>query len=265
MALTFARTGKRSLPPRLWIYGKHKVGKSTFAASIPKNLFLPFEEGLDAIVADALWQDRPGRCAESAQDLWEAIYQLRTEPHEFQALTIDTLDWLEPHFHKEVCLTAGKQDIDAVGGGFQKGQKLALKYWRLLTEELDKLRRDRGMAVILLAHAAAKRFESPDVAPYDRWEPKIDKLAAAVLAEWVDVIGYADFETAAVKAEEHFGKDVRLGVATGRRILRLGDRASSVCGNRYSLPSEIPFSWEAFSMAYVAAQKQAEKVASGNG
>ena len=40
-------------PPRIVLYGTHGIGKSTFAAQAPNPVFIPTEEGLDAINATA--------------------------------------------------------------------------------------------------------------------------------------------------------------------------------------------------------------------
>ena len=42
-------TGKAQQPPRLMIYGSEGVGKSTFAASAPKPIFVQTEDGLSEI------------------------------------------------------------------------------------------------------------------------------------------------------------------------------------------------------------------------
>ena len=42
-------TGKAQQPPRIMIYGSEGVGKSTFAASAPKPVFVQTEDGLSEI------------------------------------------------------------------------------------------------------------------------------------------------------------------------------------------------------------------------
>ena len=40
-------TGKTPAPPRVLIYSDPGVGKSSFAATAPKPVFIPLEDGLD--------------------------------------------------------------------------------------------------------------------------------------------------------------------------------------------------------------------------
>ena len=42
-------TGRQPQPPRIMIYGSEGVGKSTFAASAPKPIFVQTEDGLSEI------------------------------------------------------------------------------------------------------------------------------------------------------------------------------------------------------------------------
>ena len=42
-------TGKTPAPPRVLIYSDPGVGKSSFAATAPKPVFIPLEDGLDQI------------------------------------------------------------------------------------------------------------------------------------------------------------------------------------------------------------------------
>ena len=41
--------GREAQPPRIMIYGSEGVGKSTFAASAPKPIFIQTEDGLGEI------------------------------------------------------------------------------------------------------------------------------------------------------------------------------------------------------------------------
>lgn len=262
MALSVTRTGRRMLPPRLLLYGPHKVGKSTFAANIPGAVFLPLEEGLDALDVPAFWQEEPGRRAHNLGMVMDALASLEHEEHDYQAVVLDTVDWLEPLIWQDVCKREGKASIEDFGYG--KGYLKAIASWESLLHQLDVLR-GKGMACVLIGHAEIKRYDSPDVEPYDRWQPKLNKSAWALLAEWSDVIGYADFETKARKVGESFGSPHRLGFATGHRVLRLADSAGCVCGNRYGLPAEIPFSWSDFSQAFASVSLQSELEPASNG
>jgi hypothetical protein len=42
------------------------------------------------------------------------------------------------------------------------------------------------MMVVLIAHAKIKRFENPETEAYDRYSPRLNKHASALVQEWCD-------------------------------------------------------------------------------
>jgi hypothetical protein len=237
------RTGATPRPPRLLIYGPHKIGKSTFAAQAPNPIFIQIEDGLDALDTSAFPQ---------ALD-WETVVaqigSLATEQHEFNTLVVDSLDWLERLIWAHVCTQAGHKSIEDFGYG--KGYIAAVDVWKLFLEMINHLRDKRGMAVIMLAHAEIKRFDAPDkAASYDRYQPKLHAKAGALVSEAVDVIGFANYQVSIVKEEQGFNKERAVGKGTGMRRLFFEERPSHIAGNRYRLPAEIEFSWSAFADAF---------------
>ena len=78
--------GRTQKPPRVFVYGTSGIGKSTFGSQAPKPIFVPTEDGLDEI-----------DCAKFplAATYEEVIAALRTQPHEFESVVLDSLDWLE--------------------------------------------------------------------------------------------------------------------------------------------------------------------------
>lgn len=233
---SISRTTRNSLPPRVVIHGDGGVGKTTFAASAYKSIFLPFEDGLDGIEVDAF--PRLG----NYQDAIDAIASLAQDQHDYGTAVVDSLDWFEPLVWTDVAKAAGKNSIEEIPYG--KGYAEALPMWRKFLDGLNYLRETRGMAVILIAHSEIKRFEAPDSEPFDRYQIKLHRGANAMVREWADIIGFAHHETAIKKDSNGFSTRAR-GVATGRRMLRVAETPACVAKNRYSLPDVLPLSWEA--------------------
>lgn len=147
------------------IYGTEGVGKSTTASQAPSPVFIPTEDGLDQIACDSF------PLAKSYGDVMQALSALYAEPHDYQTVVVDSLDWLERLIWDEVCREYGVKSIEKVDGGYSKGYSHALTQWRKVVEGLDALRNQRGMCVILLAHAKVEKFEDPESAAYDRYSP----------------------------------------------------------------------------------------------
>lgn len=237
---SISRTSRNSLPPRVVIHGDGGVGKSTFAASAYKPIFLPFEDGLDGIEVDAF-----PRLA-SYQEAIDALAVLAQDEHDFGTVVVDSLDWLEPLVWAKVARDAGKNSIEEIPYG--KGYAEALPLWRTLLDGLNHLREQRGMAVILIAHSEVKRFEAPDSEPFDRYQIKLHKGANAMVREWADVIGFAHHETAIKKENNGFSTRTR-GISTGRRLLRVVETPACVAKNRYGMPDTVPLEWNALVTA----------------
>ena len=171
----------------------------------------------------------------------EALISLEGE-HDFGTVVVDSLDWLEPLIWAEICRKHNKGSIEEFGYG--KGYVEALPLWREFLDRLDRLRA-RGMASILIAHSEIKKFDAPDSDPYDRYLIKLHKGASALVQEWADVIGFAQFETQVKKTENGFGAIKARGIGTGRRLLHVEEKPAYVAKNRYGMAPTIPLDWAA--------------------
>lgn len=239
MAISLAsisKTSRNALPPRVVIHGAQKVGKSTFAAGAYNPIFLPLEDGLSGLETNSF------PLLTSYKQVDEALLSLYQEKHDFGTVVVDSTDWLEPLIWAHVCELNNWTSIEQPGYG--RGYVEANKVWRDFLDKLNTLRVEKGMAVILIAHSAVKRFEAPDSEAFDRYELKMQKGALGLIVEWADVIGFAQEETAIKKEAQ--GQNVRArGVSTGRRILHCNAKPSFIAGNRYGLPDVIPLKWDA--------------------
>lgn len=235
MSLQSVTTGLVVAPIKTLVYGPPGVGKSTFAAGAPGAIFIPVEEGSNAI--DTARFPRP----ETFQDVLDAITVLGTEEHKHKSLVIDTLDALEALIWEKVCADANKTSIEDVGGGWGKGYIAALSEWRLFLSYLERLVAKRQMNVVLVAHAQIKKFANPEGQDYDRYELKLQgRGASALVQEWVDNLLFATFEVIAATDEKT--KRTR-GVSTGERIARTVRTGAYEAKNRHRLTDPMPLAW----------------------
>lgn len=236
---------RRVRAPKVVIAGANKIGKSTFAASAPAAVGILTEQGMDAIDSVAF------PVATSLADVYAAIETLINDPHEFQTVYIDSLDWLEPLLHQHVCAANGWTSIEAPGYG--KGYIAAGEEWRTLLAGLDALREARGMGVVLIAHDKIKRIEDPLTEGYDSHVLKLHDRASAIVQEWADVIGYAGYRVYTTKTDAGFGQKETKAGTTGERLLHVEAHPAHCGGNRFGLKN-MPLSWDAFAAALTAAQ-----------
>lgn len=230
-------------PPRIVLYGPHGVGKTTFGACAPSPILLPFEDGIGKL--DVPRFPLLSNWAETN----EALAALFKEDHEFATVIIDSLDWLEPVIWAETCLRHKQPDIESFGYG--KGFLHACDVWREFFAGLAALREAKNMAIVTLAHTEIKTFADPNTDPYDRYQIKLQARAAALAEEWADCVLFANYKTHVAKADAGFNRKIARGVGHGERVLYTEERPGFRAKNRYSLPAELPLSWDAFSAAFI--------------
>lgn len=232
--------GRVDRPPVVLLYGTEGVGKSSWAASAPEPIFLDLEGGTDRL--DVARFPKP----ESWEDVLYAIQELTVGgEHSYRTLVVDTLDALEPLCWAHVCQLAKQPDIEAFGYG--KGYIAALDQWRLFTAALERLIRQRGMGVILIAHSWIRPFKNPEGDDFDRYELKLHLKAGGFLKEWSEAVLFARYETFASKDAKT--KRVR-GVSSGDRVMHTVRTAAYDAKNRYFLPERMPLlDWQAFADA----------------
>ncbi len=232
-------TGRSPAPRRLMLYGTHGIGKSTFASCAPKPVFIQTEDGLGEIDCDKF------PLTTSFDQAMQALSELYTDKHPFRTVVVDSLDWLERLIWAEVCRKRNVESVEDIG--YAKGYVFALTQWREFLEGLSALRNDRGMTAILIAHARIERFENPETESYDRYVPRLHKLAAAVVQEWCDEVFFATYRVYTKQMDEGFDRKRTQGIGTGERILRTVERPAHVAKNRLNLPDEMPLEWGAYA------------------
>ena len=236
---------RRLRAPKIVICGPNKLGKTTFAASAPNAVGILTEDGADAVDASAF------PLASSLQEVYQAIGTLLKEEHDFNTVFIDSLDWLEPLVHAHVCEQNKWASIEAPGYG--KGYLAAADEWRTLLNGLEELRQRRNMAVILIAHDKIKRFESPLHDGYDQYVLKLHDRAAALVQEWADVIGWANYRVVTTQTDAGYGNKETKARTTGDRILHVEPHPAHMGGNRFGLKN-MKLDWAEFAAALTASQ-----------
>jgi hypothetical protein len=229
--------GKQELPPRICVYGGHGVGKSTLASMFPRPIFISTEDGLSSLDVTSFPR------AETIDDVANSIGVLVKEEHEFKTVVVDSIDWLiSPLIVSDI---DSKHDEKAQAYG--KGQMMIAESFREILGGLDILRKRRRMNVVLIAHAAVVKFESPITEAYDRYQPKVPNRCNDLMMEWVDVLAYAGFRVLVKKDDAGYGNKTTRGITTGERLLHLVENPAYLAKNRYACPETIPMTYEAFS------------------
>ncbi len=231
--------GKRPAPRRTTLYGVGGVGKSTWASMADNPIFIPTEDGVGEIdVASFPLVTTFGQVIDCLVELYE-------NNHDFKTVCIDSLDWLERLIFADVCLKRGAATIEDIG--YAKGYVYALEQWRQVLEGIEALRTHRAMACILIAHARIERFDNPETEPYDRYVPRLHRLASALITEWSDEVFFATYRVFTKVTDEGFNRTRTQGIGTGERIIRTTERPAHIAKNRLNLPDELPLDYREYA------------------
>ncbi len=228
--------GKSHPAPRIVVYGPSGVGKSSFACGVdhpsttPRGdvLALDYEHGLDEIGPARVLG--PSSWTESLSLVREAC----TGPGEHTCVAIDTIDRLEDQATQLVCLERKKKALSdfGYGDGFEA---LATK-WRELLFLLESAR-EKGRAVILVAHVQQKIQDDPTIGKYDKYVASLQKRCWGATHRWADAVLFADYERGLFEGR---------AVMSGARVLYTQAGTGYDAKNRWGLPAAMPLSWSAF-------------------
>jgi hypothetical protein len=240
--LSSIKKGKNLRPPRIFLYSTHGIGKSTFASQAPNPIFICAEDGLDALDVAHF------PIATSSADVMEMIQTLYTEEHEYQTVALDTVDWLENLLNSEI-----EAEHDAKELAYGRAAMYLANKWRDILDGFNALRNDKGMNVILIGHSEIKRFDSPEVDSYDRYQPKLQTRSSAIIQEWADCVFFANYKTVVKKEDLGFNKERGRAISNGERMIFTQEKPAYLAKNRYSLPDSFSLNWGAFNDAMIKA------------
>jgi hypothetical protein len=251
-SISKSRGGK----PRVIIYGPSGIGKTTFAASSEKPIFILTEDGLGDIEVPHF------PLAKSYEEVMEALTSLLNEDHDFKTLVIDSIDWLEPLVWEATCKRCGKSSIEDIGGGYGKGYIETATEWKDFFDCVTYLRDTKDMTVVMIAHGAVTTVNDPTQPSYDVHGLKLNKRAAAKAVEFSDITGFATLKTYIKTEKEGFDKTRNRAISEVDHILYLSPTAAITAKNRYNMPESIPLVWEEFEKhlpGYVEKKEQKKK------
>lgn len=246
--------GKITSAQKVVIYGPEGIGKSTFAAQFPEPLFIDTEGSTNHM--DVARLDKPS----SWMMLNDEVKYIRDTPGVCKTLVIDTIDWAEQQCVEHICAKHQKSGIEdfGYGNGYVYTKEELGRFLNLLSEVVD-----RGIHVVLTAHAQIRKFEQPDeLGAYDRYELKLGKKTSSqtspLVKEWADMVLFANYKTLSVAVDDKGKKHKAQG---GSRIMYTAHHPCWDAKNRHGLPEQLPFDFREIAHIFVTGQPQQVKAA----
>ena len=225
------------------LYGPEGIGKTTLASQFPTPIFIDLENGSDTM--DVARTDTP----KSFNDVLNLMTLIQTED-EFQTVVIDTADKLEQLITAHVLEEHHLKSIEDAGYG---------KGYTFMAEEMVRFLRkcgdliDAGKNVVIVAHAAMRKFEQPDeMGAYDRWELKLSKKCAPLVKEWADMVLFLNYKTTVITDDKTKSKKAR----GGKRVMYTTHHPAWDAKNRFGLDDELPMEFEAIQQCFVEVPKK---------
>lgn len=203
------------------IYGREKVGKTTFGARLPRALFCNFEVGTNFISGVkaqniAKWSD------------FKLVLRQLDMPkaHDFyDTVVIDTIGQAYTLCEEYICAQAGVQKLGDIpyGAGYASCKKEFEGALRKITMG--------GYGICCICHSEVKKEAGPNDTVVEVVSPAMPSRAADVVNRLVDIIAYID-----VSYDEN-GNAVRQFVTRRTPTIMAGNRLPY-------LDPVIPFSYE---------------------
>ena len=221
--------------PRITVYGKPGIGKSTFAAQFPTPLFLltedPRLDGINAVPT-----------TKTFVEFWDNLKELLAlENFPYKTIVIDSVSKLDAQITKHIIDEEGgsKNKVTTLGaacGGYGKGYERAQSIHRAVKSQLDRFV-DRGVAVVFIAHLAITKYKAPDSDDYDIYSIIMNHdKSREVYIDDVDAVLFGRLQSFTDTLDS--GKNIVK--STEQRILVASVNDVNVAKNRFSMPAQIP-------------------------
>lgn len=233
--------------PRITIYGKPGIGKTSLAAQFPRPYFLFTEDpAIDGLEGQPV--------QETFEEFWKTLKAMEaSEVIDFDTLVIDSVSKLDDLIVRYIIdeepanITARNngqpQKITTLGsaaGGYGKGYERAQRIHRAVKVLLDKFTA-RGIGVVLIAHLHIAKYKAPDCDDYDVYSIVMNHdKSREVYIDDVDAVLFGRLKSFTDTLDS--GKTIIK--STDKRVLVTSVNDVNVAKNRYSMPPEILMEFE---------------------
>jgi len=225
MPLTI-RKGPQARSIRCVIYGPEGIGKSTLASQFPDAVFIDFEQGTDTM--DVARFENPTHF-----DGLILLLKNISQEDICKTVVLDTADKLENLITDHICEVNDWKNIEDPGYG--KGYTYLAQKWLEVLKACDEVV-DSGKNIVIVAHAAMRKFEQPDeMGAYDRWELKLSKKTAPLIKEWADIVLFMNYKNSIVEDPKTKSKKA----VGGKRVMYATHSPTYDAKNRFGLPDSM--------------------------
>ncbi len=210
----------------LLVYGREKIGKTTFFSTFPDCLFFCTEPGSKGLHIFDFNSDHGG--CKNWDIVRKGVQLLEKHPTRFKNVCFDTVDRAYDMCLDWICKKRGIE----YPGQDEYGREDFGKSWRAVKQEfIDIIHRilQLGMGLCFTSHAVESQVESRSGNKYTRIHPSMSNQGRKVIEALVDLFFYADY----MRSPD--GGTQRVLVTEGDEVIWAGQREVGV-----PLPRLIP-------------------------
>lgn len=234
------------------------MGKTSFAATFPKPIFIRAEDGLQAIPQTKRPDAFP--LIHKTADLWAQLAALCSDPHGYQTVVIDSVTALERMFAAEILASDPKaKSLKQALGGWGAGTDAVAALHQRVRKAAGILNERRGMHVVFVAHADVETMRLPDADDYQRYSLRLPSKSLPPYVDDVDVVGFIKLTTF-TRGEEGERKKA---ISTGEREMICHAVAANVSKNRFGISDPLPLPVGENVLAEFVPSLSGEKTADG--
>jgi hypothetical protein len=226
--------GRRSMPPRVLIYGFDGTGKTTFAIKAPKAFTIDADRGSHKFdIGESVTPD-------TWTEFIDWLTAIEAGHVKCESVVLDSITRLETMLHESIF---SGTTIDEFGGGYGRGDTYAVNKWREVLAQLERLW-EKGKTIVMVAHAQVKAFSDPTGPSFDRFEIACRPKLAAALRQWTDHVLFCREEVVtAGKKNEKRAATTGVRYAYTRRCPAFDAKARA----SLMFPERILLSWQSFA------------------
>lgn len=214
------------------IYGKTKIGKTTWAAGAKDALFLATEPGQNA---QSVWLVK----VDKWETLLQALKEVEAAPGRFSTVVIDTIDNAYVFCMQYVCRTKLGAIDHPADASFGKGFAAVNNEFRRVLLKLSSL----DIGIILISHSQVKTIETK-TSKHDLITTTLPESARKIVLGLMDIVLLADLKI----------KQTKDGYQE-KRIVHTKPSVSHDAGDRTGrLPDILPLDYQAFVKAFDASK-----------
>jgi len=221
------------VPPKILLYGRNGIGKSTFALKTPSPIFVDLDENIYELPCTS--NKTLKIPINNYDDVINFLGVLFNQDHDFKTVVIDSLSSLEKLImDKAVKTTNGITSFADFNYG--KGHLKTMCFWEDFFQKIKNLWKYKKMIVIFLAHHKEKKEENLTGASYSQYQINLQDRASELLRNWCSCVLFAD--------DEVIIGDEKSKTLNSTRIIRTDGGLTFLAKNTYKLPPKISLDWD---------------------